>query len=226
MLTRRSLLTGMPLLAAPQSSRVQAGCQTNAWPLEEGNFEQLLSVLREMKEIGYHGFECNIRFVKDQFARASSARKAIESTAVRFLGAHTSLEQSQDSDFASRAAGLAALGADRIVMSARGLSRDGRFDDAAVQDKARRLAETARIAKKNGIRIAYHNHNDEFANNNAEIDAIARLIIADELDFLVDAGHAYLGGGDPAKFLNANAKRIFGFHVKTFRGPKEQVPLG
>ena len=111
-------------------------------------------------------------------------------------------------------------------MSGRGLAKDGRFEAAALEEKARRLNDAASTARKNGVRVAYHNHNDEFANNNAEMEGLARLIPAEEMDFLVDAGHGYLGGGDPAKFVAAHAKRIFGFHIKTFKGPKEQVPLG
>lgn len=222
--TRRealALLAASGLSAAPN---VQVGCQANAWPLEEGNFDQLLSVLREMHELGYRGFECNVRFVRGQFGNAASARKAIEATGVRFLGAHMSMEQA--GDIAERAAGVASLGGQRIVMSARGLAKDGRFEESAAHEKARRLAELARIARQNGTRIAYHNHNDEFANDNAEMEALARLIPAAEMDFLVDAGHGYLGGGDPAKFVLAHPKRVFGFHIKTFRRPSEQVPLG
>jgi sugar phosphate isomerase/epimerase len=223
MRTRRQIL-GLIATASclRASSGVKVGCQANAWPLEEGNFEQLLSVLREMHDLGYRGFECNVRFVRGQFGNAAHARKSIEATGVRFLGAHMSMDQGSP----ELASGVAALGGDRIVMSGRGLAKDGRFTDAAAQEKATRLTELARSARKNGVRIAYHNHNDEFANNNAEMEALARLIPADDMDFLVDAGHGYLGGGDPAKFTLAHSKRIFGFHVKTFKGPKEQVPLG
>lgn len=41
----------------------------------------------------------------------------------------------------------------------------------------------------------------------------------------MDAGHAYQGGGDPPAFLTRYPHRIFGFHVKTFRGSR-QKPLG
>lgn len=227
-LSRRGLLAGFGALGlrAADSPRMQVGCQANAWPLEEGNFDQLLGVLREMRELGYRGFECNVRFVRGQFGSAASARKAIEATGVHFLGAHMSMEQFAGEAFAATASGVAALGGDRIVMSGRALAKDGQFTEAAAQQKAARLTELGGIARKNGCRIAYHNHNDEFANRNAEMDALARLIPAGDMDFLVDAGHGYLGGGDPAKFAAENAKRIYGFHIKTFRGPKEQVPLG
>jgi sugar phosphate isomerase/epimerase len=43
----------------------------------------------------------------------------------------------------------------------------------------------------------------------------------------MDAGHAHLGGGDPAAFMAKYSKRIWGCHLKTFKGgQKNQVPLG
>ena len=227
MLNRRSLLAGMAgsTLLPAQTETLKVGCQANAWPLEEGNFSQLLDVLREMHEIGYRGFECNIRFVRGQFGNAAQARKAIEATGVQFIGAHMSIDQALVSGFAERAAGVAALGGERIVMSAKGLAPDGVFSHVEVQRKAAKMIETAHISKQNGVRIAYHNHNDEFANGNAEVEALARMIGPEALDFLVDAGHGYLGGGDPAAFVSKHPKRVFGFHIKTFKG-KQQVPLG
>jgi sugar phosphate isomerase/epimerase len=227
MLTRRSLLAGMAAstVVSAQNSPLKVGCQANAWPLEEGNFAQLLDALREMHEIGYRGFECNIRFVRGQFGTAGQARKAIEATGVQFIGAHMSIDQALTPGFAERAAGVAALGGERIVMSAKGLAPNGIFSHFEVQRKAAKMIETADTSKRNGVRIAYHNHNDEFANGNAEVDALARMIGPETMDFLVDAGHGYLGGGDPAAFLAKHPTRVFGFHIKTFKG-KQQVPLG
>ena len=216
------------LMAAGRVSGLRVGCQANGYPLKEGDFSQFLDVLRQMRSVGYTGFECNIRFVKGQFDRTREARIAIESTGMHFIGTHTSLEQSLDDAFAQRAGSVAALGGERIVMSARGVAvtAEGRLNEPAVREKASRLEALAKIAKQSGIRIAYHNHNPEFANKNAEIEALARFTDPDLVEFLVDAGHAYLGGGDPAAFVTLHAKRVFGFHLKTFRGQSEQVPLG
>jgi sugar phosphate isomerase/epimerase len=45
------------------------------------------------------------------------------------------------------------------------------------------------------------------------------------VSFLMDAGHGYLGGGNPAEFMTKHSDRILGVHVKTFKG-QQQVPLG
>lgn len=113
-------------------------------------------------------------------------------------------------------------------MSAAGLSPNGKFEPEALKAKATRLEALAKTCRDNGLRLAYHNHNPEFANHNAEIEALANAASPELVDFLIDAGHAYLGGGNPAEFLEHHPSRIIGFHVKTFSGPNEsgQVPLG
>src|SRR5262249_12651030 len=78
------------LLSTPVETP-QVGCQLNAFPLREGNFQDVLSSLEKIRELGYSGFECNIRYVRGQFNRSEAARKEIERTGVRFIGAHTSM---------------------------------------------------------------------------------------------------------------------------------------
>src|ERR1051325_7175799 len=227
--SRRMFLT---LLAAPlvesaaPAAELRVGCQTNAWQLKPGDFPALLEIFRKAKELGYVGCECNVRFVQDQFDRAAAARKEIESTGVQFIGPHMSMGNSKPESFARTAASAAALGAQRIVMSGPGLSPDGNFEPAAAKQKAAKLESLGRICLQNGIRMAYHNHNPEFANHNAEIEALAKNTSAEFVDFLMDAGHGYLGGGSPPEFMARHSQRIFGCHIKTFHGKDEQRPLG
>jgi Sugar phosphate isomerases/epimerases len=60
------------------------------------------------------------------------------------------------------------------------------------------------------------------------MNGLAEHTSPDLVGFLMDAGHGYLGGGDPAAFLAAHPGRIHGIHLKTFRGKAVtgQVPLG
>jgi inosose dehydratase len=177
-----------------------------------------------MKGWGYTGFECNVRFVQDQFANAAEARAQIEKTGVRFIGAHMGMGQAKPDSFPKSTAGAVSLGAECIVMSGSGLAIKSDFE-AAVRAKADQLNALAKTCKENGLRLAYHNHNPEFANGNAEINGLAKYTDPELVSFLMDAGHGYLGGGNPAQFLSGNPKRIFGIHLKTFKG-QEQMPLG
>ena len=222
-----AILTSGPVFAGDSGPRV--GCQANGFPLKPGDFPALLAALEKMKELGYTGFECNTRFVEAQFGRAAEARREIEKTGVAFIGAHYSMQQARPDTFPQVAGGAAALGAQAIVMSGRGLSPEGRFEKEAAVKKAADMEALARVCRSKGIRMAYHNHNPEFANHNAEIEALAAAPNPELVDFLMDAGHGYLGGGNPAEFMERHSRRIFGCHVKTFKGPAakaEQVPLG
>jgi sugar phosphate isomerase/epimerase len=228
-ISRRAFLATLPIpavLLAAKPPAITVGCQANAWPLKTGDFAQLLGVLKEMKTLGYAGFECNIRFVQDQFSRVAEARREIEKTGVKFIGAHTSMQQAKPESFPKALTSVVALGAERIVMSGTGLAPDGKFEPDALRQKCAALDAFGKTCQQHGIRLAYHNHNPEFANSNAEIEGLAKGTNPELVDFLMDAGHGYLGGGNPAEFMSQHSYRIYGCHLKTFRGKDQQVPLG
>ena len=227
-ISRRLFLSSTLLFASPAGRAATAprvGCQTNGFPLQPGDFPALLRALETLKTLGYTGFECNVRFVEGQFGRAAAARQEIEKTGIEFIGAHYNMQQAKADTFPQMAAGVAAMGGRAIVMSGRGLSPEGKFEKEAALKKAADLDSLGRICGQKGLRLAYHNHNPEFANHNAEIEALAQATDPAAVDFLMDAGHAYLGGGDPAAFMTRHSRRIFGCHIKTFKG-QQQVPLG
>jgi sugar phosphate isomerase/epimerase len=225
---RGFLIAGSAALAWANAAPIRVGCQANAFALKQGDFASFLKAVESMKTLGYTGFECNFRFVEGEFGRAAAAREQIERTGVKFLGAHASMQQMSGVQGARIAAGVAALGADCIVMSGSGLSPQGRFEQTALLEKARQLETLARMLGEHRLRLAYHNHNPEFANHNAEMNGLAENTDPALVSFFMDAGHGYLGGGDPAAFLSSYSKRVYGIHLKTFRGKQTsgQVPLG
>jgi sugar phosphate isomerase/epimerase len=204
------------------------GCQANGFPLKPGDFPGLLKALESMKSLGYTGFECNYKLVEGEFGRAAGARAQIEKTGMTFIGAHAGMEIVGGADGARIAAGVASLGAEGIIMSGKGLSPEGQFEKAALLAKAKEMEKIARMLKESKLRLAYHNHNPEFANHNAEMNGLAENTDPALISFLMDAGHGYLGGGNPAEFLAGHSKRIYGIHLKTFKGKQTtgQVPLG
>lgn len=228
-ITRRTFLASSAsagLFCWGKPSTIKVGCQANAWQLKPGDFEQLIQAIQRMKSLGYTGFECNIRFVRGQFDNATGARRKIEATEVQFIGAHTSMPEAEHENFAEFARGAAHLGAQYIVMSGAGLSDDGHFSQDALEKKAKRIEALATTCRGSGIQLAYHNHTAEFANHNAEANALAAHTDPQLVSFLMDAGHGYQGGGDPAAFMLRYSNRIVGCHLKTFRNNTQQVPLG
>src|SRR5262249_43386830 len=152
MMTRRGLLAISASLAWAKDPTIRVGCQTNGFPLKQGDFPALIAALESLKRLGYTGFECNVRFVEGEFGRAVSARQQIEKTGVKFIGAHANMDQVRDKGAAMLAA-VAALGADCIVMSGRGLSPTGEFTKDALVQKAKAIESLARTVQEHKLRL-------------------------------------------------------------------------
>jgi sugar phosphate isomerase/epimerase len=229
--TRRTFLAGAAAASmAPRvfaaSAKPRVGCQVNGFAARTGDFSELLSVLPQIKSLGYAGFECNNHFVLSELDHPENARAKIRATGLEFISMHTSMAEAAKRDLNQLVRGGAALGCHYLVMSAAGLSPTGNFTPDALQQKVAELEKYGRICKDGGMKLAYHNHMPEFANGNAEIQALADHSDPQLLSFLIDAGHAYQGGGNPAEFMRRNSKRIVGCHLKTFKNKTLQVPLG
>ena len=229
-LNRRAFLgsamaAGFTCRTLGETRKPRVGCQANGFVLRSGNFEALLPVLKTIASLGYTGFECNYHLVQSEFSSPTEAQKKITATDLEFVGIHTSMDDAE-SGLEAISAGGAALGSRYIVMSASGLSPAGTFTPEALADKAARLERYGKICQSHGMTLAYHNHMPEFANHNAEMQGLADYTNPDLVNFLMDAGHGYQGGGNPAEFLRRNPRRLVGCHVKTFRNKTEQVPLG
>ena len=210
---------------AGATPRPRVGCQANGFPLKPNDFPALLAALKRMKELEYVGFECNLRFVEGEFGNVTDARRRIEDTGVEFIGVHTSMQLAKPDVFPRWVEKVGAMGASCVVMSAAGLDPGGNFTRDALLQKAASLNALGRTCRQGGLRLAYHNHNPEFARHNAEMNGLAEATDPALVHFLMDAGHARLGGGDPAAFMTKFHQRILGCHLKTYK-ISEQVPLG
>jgi len=229
--SRRIFIGGITLASlAPrsfaESSRPKVGCQVNGFAARTGDFSELLTVLPKIKSLGYTGFECNNHFVLSELDHPADARRRIQASGLEFIGMHTSMAEAEKNDLGKLVRGGAALGCHYIVMSASGLSSTGTFTPDALKEKVTTLERYGRLCKEGGMALAYHNHMPEFANSNAEIQALADHTDPQLVSFLIDAGHAYQGGGNPAEFMRRNSRRIVGCHIKTFKNKTQQVPLG
>jgi sugar phosphate isomerase/epimerase len=240
MISRRDLILRVPAAAAfaaldPEwlararaaaPARNPVGCQTNAWQIKPGDFPELVRRLEDLKRLGFEHFECNVRFVKDQFSRSTEARSAIEKTGVRFYGTHVGLGLPMK-ELESLVDGVAALGATRFVLSGAGkpIVQDGRLDDDALRQKVESITRLARRCQRAGLRLAYHNHRQEFLAKGAEIEALLQQSDPELVYLLLDIGHAYLEKADVPAFLTRHHRRIDALHVRDIKSGK-QVPLG
>ena len=235
-LTRRSFIAGAASLQALRmrgdAGRPRPGCQANGWNLDPGRFDLLLTAAREMKELGFQGFETNIRFVQTQLERVKEARSDLDAIGLEFIGAHTSLPDYEKvgmdkaADQVSKLAGQARqFGARALVCSFRGLSPAGEFTGEALDRKAKMLELAARRCGDVGLTLAYHNHQPEFRNHGAEEIALLRRTDPKLVFVMMDIGHAWLADPDAISVFASNPARAYGLHVRDFRN-KVSVPLG
>ncbi|MEO6923044.1 MAG: TIM barrel protein [Bryocella sp.] len=230
--TRRTFVAGAAMAATvtawgkPTGAKPRVGCQLNGFNPKPDEFDKILQYVRQAKEWDYEGFETNIRFVSDQFANPKPARAKLDAIGSTFIGMHTSTGEAAKGDLAGWCDGGHALGAHYIVMSAKGLSPTGEFIKEELLAKCKMLEGFGRTINAHGMKLAYHNHQPEFANHNAENQGLADHTDPALVHFLMDAGHGYQGGGDPALFMRKNSHRLVGCHIKTFLHHDTQVPLG
>ena len=241
MLSRRTFLTALPLtrvamrtpaLMLPLATGVKLACQTNAWRIDPHDFTQVLAVLGKLKALGFEGFETGFRNLQGQFGNASVARKQLEQTGLQFFGAHIFLDQYDAQtqlapmDLVQKIAdGVAALGAQRLILSGGGLLKDGKVEAEALKRKAAGLNAAAKYCRSKGLRLAYHNHGPEFMQNGLEIEGLYRLTDPALVDFLMDCGWAARGGVNVPAFFAKHQRRLIGLHLRDFKGDT-QVPLG
>lgn len=241
MISRRQFLAALPagwvvatalVGTAATPPNVKIGCQTNAWRIDPSNFDNLLGVLRTLKELGYEGFETGFRNIQSQFGNAAITRKQIEQTGLKFLGCHIFLDQyDQQTQIAPMeliqtiAAGAASLGAERLIVSGGGLVKDGKLAQETLKRKADGLNAAGKYCQSTGIKLAYHNHGPEFAAGGLEIEALYRSTDPARVDFLTDCGWAFSAKANVPEFFAKHHKRIIGFHLRDFKNG-EQVPLG
>ncbi|MGH9839127.1 MAG: sugar phosphate isomerase/epimerase family protein [Blastocatellia bacterium] len=241
MKTRREFLVAAPagifaasafLDAAAEPRGVRIGCQTNAWRIDPNDFNQVLAVLRQLKTLGFEGFETGFRNVQGQFSIAAPARKQIEQTGLQFFAVHVFLEEY---DVRTRIApmelvrkvadGAIALGAERLILSGGGLVKDGKLGLEVLKNKADGLNGAGKYCRSKGLRLAYHNHGPEFARDGLEIEGLYRETDPALVEFVTDCGWAWRGGANVPAFFAAHHKRIAGLHLRDFKGDT-QVPLG
>jgi inosose dehydratase len=102
------------------------------------------------------------------------------------------------------------------------------FDDhrwRAMVDGVNRLGD---IARRQGMRLCYHHHMGTGVQTRQEVDRLMRETDADSVHLLLDTGHLYWAGDDPAQLARDHGHRIKHVHLKDVRRPvmEESTALG
>jgi sugar phosphate isomerase/epimerase len=238
MITRRQLIQNSALLVAgsrlalawatPRAD-IRLGAQTNAWPIDPARFDTFLGVLKEIRQVGYAGFETGFLNLRPYFHSPEPARSSIAGSGLTFFGIHIFLPPDRWDPtthlppaalYQEVAPGGVALGAQHLIFS--GAPSAGSDD---VQRKIAGLNAAGAFSRSAGLPLAYHNHWWEFQSKAGEIEALYAETDPTLVSFLLDAGHAYRGGADVAAFLRRHHQRIVALHLRDYQNG-EQVPLG
>jgi inosose dehydratase len=98
----------------------------------------------------------------------------------------------------------------------RPLSSRPRLGDSEWRDFGARLTELAESLSQRGIRLAYHHHMGTVVENEHEIDRLMATT-GDGVGLLLDTGHLFFAGAEPAAVARRHAHRINHVHCKDVR---------
>ena len=176
----------------------------------------LPELLDRAGEAGYDGVEFAYR-VRESPTEAVLA--ALDRNGLDAASAHVPIEALEDTpaealedEFDETVDLYGRLGVDTFVVP---WLDPKHFESAAAVDAtAERLDDLAAALDAERVRLAYHNHDQEFATVDGD-PAIERLIdrTDDRVGFEIDAGWALAGGTDPAGLIDRHAGRITHVHA-------------
>jgi myo-inosose-2 dehydratase len=211
---------------------VRLGVNPIAWSNDDlrelGGATPLETCLTEARLAGFAGIELGHKFPREAGALAEVLgryRLALIS------GWYSSalLERSPAAEIAAieaHAGLLSALGCKTLILAETSnaihgrqdapLSRSPTLNPAEMSALARAVTEVAKHLAERGLRLAYHHHLGTVVETRAEIDAFMDAA-GPEVDLLLDTGHAYAAGADPADLARTYAVRIGHVHCKDVR---------
>ncbi len=220
--------------AAPASG-IHVGCQTRAYGSPIRDRAKFLSILEDLAEIGYEGFETNFHSLEHSFGDPAAMRKEIEKRLPMF-GLHLGVglfdplkipgEQAQIQRVAKA---VAALGGNNIVISGRTLPArpDGSAERRALASKVRELNRAGKFCARLGVRASFHNHRHELVHDAEEIHFVLAETDPKLVSMVLDVGHVFPAAWPVTKLLEKHGSRIAAFHLRdTTRGKEVMIGTG
>ncbi|WP_434154345.1 myo-inosose-2 dehydratase [Pseudomonas sp. JZ134] len=214
------------------NSPVKIGINPISWSNDDlpslGGETPLSTALREGKEIGYQGFELNGKFPKTpEGVRDVLGEYGLELVSGWYssLMAHRSAED-EIKDIAEHCRLLAENNAKVLVYGEVAgsiqskrvplVERPRFYTDEQWKVYGDKLTALARFTQSQGVRLAYHHHMGAYVESPEDIDRLME-VTGEEVGLLFDAGHCYMGGGDPLAVLKKHIDRVCHVHFKDVR---------
>jgi sugar phosphate isomerase/epimerase len=190
------------------------------YTLRSETANDMLGTLRKVAAMGYAAVETAGFGDRDALAVGATLREL----GLRACAAHVALSRLED-HFAAALAELRAIGCDQAVVPS--LPHELRGDGRAAAERLNRLG--ARLEDE-GVRLAYHNHDFEFAPQEGGslwdqlVAGTDPALVALELDIF----WAEVAGVSPAELLQRHAGRVALVHLKDRAAADERrdAPVG
>lgn len=196
------------------------------YTVRERAAEDFFATLEQVAKMGYRAVE----LAGTHGASAAETRARLDQVGLRAMAAHISLDRFVE-DVDGVVAEATTLGCDYAIIP--WLAPERRADSAAVREVAGQLDRCGERCQAAGLRLAYHNHDFEFApladdtNTNALellIEATHPRLVAFELDvfWVRYAGH------DPVALIQRLGERVPIVHLKDMADGAERAdaPVG
>ena len=207
------------------SHQLRAACQTITFGNEQRDF--LPRVFESVASAGYTGVEIGFRHIRP--TQPSALQAQLDAHGLSLAASHIGGNlQEVDQAAGERAIldetldYLEALGTTLLMYSGLKFEDDERF----ARDLAM-LCASEKKCRERGVRLLYHNHDWEFADDGRVIEA---LIKDTDLGFCPDIGWVIKGGWDPLALLERLGDRVGALHLKDFAtktsGQVDTVMLG
>jgi inosose dehydratase len=196
-----------------------------------GSNISLDTCLADVAKAGYAGVELGHKFPRD----AAVLKPLLDAHGIALVSGWYSgrlLERDSNSEIAAlkaHASLLAEMGCEVLIFAevtgcihsdiSTRLSQRPRIAGTEWQHFGQRLSEVGKAAADFGLRLCYHHHMGTVVQSRDDIDALMQAT-TDDVQLLLDTGHAWFAGADPVKLAEKYAGRIGHLHCKDIREPQ------
>lgn len=204
----------------PTTDRWPLGCQTRPWLQRWGAAAlaaRLPEVMRDLAAVGYAGFEVRLSCLPlGDPARFAAMREAAGGIAL--AGAHVVGEFWEEESataipaIAADAARLPAFGCDRVVVSVAPMPVP--LSEIDLSSLTENLGALGRALRAVGVRLAYHNHAAEIADDARVLAALVADCAPEELMLGADLGWVAHAGMRVGDFLARFGARLDYVHAR------------
>jgi inosose dehydratase len=210
--------------SAAQARKLKIGCTALIWGAVPRTPENLTTAIRDMSELGFHGFETFASIVNDWDTK-ETLKPILAQHPIPLISAYATV---QLTDTSTRKENLTQLiqwgkalhrhGGRFMVLAPNGVKREAyAFADHRASIVAG-LNEYAKAMNDIGLGAGLHQHTNTAVESRDETYAVMEAVDTRHVKFAPDVGQLQKGGADAAKVVKDFASITVHMHLKDFKG--------